>query len=155
MASFVKRGRDQVLKYSYSTWRHHFELERYYAKAVQEFREYRQRKLMKNVINFMAFQMKKQKKLGELEVRAKAYFSKKIELRLMQQAFEGLKKNHRREQFAKSGKAEMIAYYFYFNKIARGCFREWKKQANERKKKEQQSLKLTVFSAWKFHAKQS
>lgn len=58
MIQFMKDKNKYIIKHTYLTWRNHFELERYYNKAVSEFSEYRNSKLTQNILKAMAIQVK-------------------------------------------------------------------------------------------------
>lgn len=67
----------------------------------------------------MVVETKKKKRLRQLEKRAKEYFTKKIELRLLRISFGALKKHYQVEQFTKSGRADLVAAHHYFIKVGR------------------------------------
>ena len=43
MTNFVKHRSLYLIKHTYFSWRHHYELETYYSKAINEFKQYRQK----------------------------------------------------------------------------------------------------------------
>ena len=109
MTNFVKDRSLYLIKHTYFTWKHHYELETYYRKATNEFKQYREQKMLGTCFNMMKVETKKKKKLRDLESTVTEYFSKKIELRLLKISFMSLKKFYSKEIFTKSGKADIVA----------------------------------------------
>jgi len=142
-----------------SAWKHHYDLLMYYTKAIQEFQEYRNARMIKSIFKFIVCQTKKEKQLKALETRAKDYYRKKQELRLIKSSFSSLKKNYLKEKQIKSGKADMLADNHYFIRVGRMCFNQWRKETKEQKliseKRNNRELMMSVFSGWKFYAKQN
>lgn len=58
MNSFVKNRGKALIKHSYSTWKHHAELENYYKKAVAEFQEYRSMRFKRSVLKALCVESK-------------------------------------------------------------------------------------------------
>jgi hypothetical protein len=117
MVHFMKERTKFIVKHSYFTWKHHFELESYYKKAVNEFQEYRKAKLIRSTFKAMLNVTKQDKLLRDLEDRATNYFTKRVELRLIKSAFDSLKNNATKHKFLKSGKAQTTAEMFYAEKL--------------------------------------
>jgi len=90
-----------------------------------------------------------------LEEKAKDYYSKKMEFKLLKTAFLGMKRYIQKEIFLKTGQAEKLADNHRLSVIGKKVFSEWKVQTKMAAEREKLSMKHSVFSAWKHYAKQN
>lgn len=152
---FVANRSKFLTKHCYNTWQHHYQLQSYYGKAIEEFQIFRDLITKRSVFNAMKNVAKSRQSLKDLELKAKDYFTKKIEFRLIKSAFIALQKHTQKEIFGKTGQADELAEHYRMMTFGKKCFEEWRNQSKQSIDREKTSTKYSVFSAWKHYAKQN
>jgi hypothetical protein len=152
---FVAHKSELSTKNSYFIWKHHYQLQSYYGKAIEEFDNFRAVVTKRAVFSAIKNRAESKKTLKDLEFKAKDYFTKKIEFRLIKSAFIALNRHTQKGIFTNTGKADELAEQHRMTTFGRKCFEEWIKQSKLSIEKERTSTRYSVFSAWKHYSKQN
>jgi hypothetical protein len=91
MMRLLKKKCVRIFQVSFAQWRVRFQNKVYIKQAIQEFQQFRDQRLLKVVFNYFAAVCEQQKQIKDMTQRARSYFRKRRNLKLLYSALHALK----------------------------------------------------------------